>query len=312
MKRSLFVISVIFLLVLVLSLPVLAAPGNTFPDIIDLPIGFRPEGIAVGQGHEFFTGSLGNGTIYKGNLRTGDGGILVPGAGGRVAVGMAVDQRSNALFVAGGATGTATVYDAGTGAQLAMYQLAAPDTGFVNDVIVTRKAAYFTNSGQPVMYKIPLGAQGSLPDPAEVETIPLSGDFVFVPGFNSNGIEASSNGKMLVIVHSSRGELYRVDPDSGQTWLIDLGGESVPFGDGLLLDENILYVVQNRLNQIAVFQMDESLTSGALLDIITNPAFRVPTTIAGFGDSLYAVNARFGTPDPDNADYDVVRSPKLP
>jgi hypothetical protein len=37
---------------------------------------------------------------------------------------------------------------------------------------------------------------------------------------------------------------------------------------------------------------------------------REQTTVAEFGNSLYAVNARFGIPDPGEADYDVVGVPK--
>ena len=71
-----------------------------------------------------------------------------------------------------------------------------------------------------------------------------------------------------------------------------------------------LYVVRNRLNQIAVIDLAPDLTSGQLVSTITDPAFRVPTTIAEFGCSLYAVNARFGVPDPGSADYDIVQVSK--
>jgi hypothetical protein len=67
--------------------------------------------------------------------------------------------------------------------------------------------------------------------------------------------------------------------------------------------------VQNRLNQIAVIELDSDLTSGPIVDTLTNPSFDVPTTIARLGDALYAVNARFGiTPGPDTP-YNVVRVP---
>ena len=42
---------------------------------------------------------------------------------------------------------------------------------------------------------------------------------------------------------------------------------------------------------------------------ITDPAFDVPTTIAASRKHLYAVNARFGTTDPQPAKYSVVRVP---
>ena len=148
--------------------------------------------------------------------------------------------------------------------------------------------------------------------------MPLSGDFVQVPqspqapgGFvlNSNGTEATSDGKWLVIVQTVTGKLFRVDPQTGVTKLIDLGGAALPMGDGLLLAGSHLYVVQNSLN-IAVVNLNNDLTSGAIERTINDPAFRVPSTITSFGDSLYAVNARFDTaPDP-NVDYDIVRVPR--
>ncbi|MFN2469895.1 MAG: hypothetical protein ABR583_02695 [Gaiellaceae bacterium] len=60
------------------------------------------------------------------------------------------------LFVSGAGTGKAFVYDARTGAPLATYQLATTTPTFINDVVVTRKAAYFTDSRQQVLYRLPL------------------------------------------------------------------------------------------------------------------------------------------------------------
>ena len=79
-------------------------------------------------------------------------------------------NRRNRLFVAGGATGKAFVYDAATGADLASYQLAPAGTAvtFVNDVVVTSKAAYFTDSRNQQLYVLPLGRHGALPDQDEV------------------------------------------------------------------------------------------------------------------------------------------------
>ncbi len=110
----------------------------------------------------------------------------------------------------------------------------------------------------------------------------------------------------MVIVNSVQQELYRVDPQTGDAMRIDLGGASVPNGDGLILDGKTLYVVQNALNQIAVIQLNSSLDGGAVIETITDANFRVPTTIAEFGESLYAVNARFGVPPSPDTEYEVV------
>jgi hypothetical protein len=52
------------------------------------------------------------------------------------------------------------------------------------------------------------------------------------------------------------------------------------------------------------------MTAGTLVKEITNEFFRVPTTIAPFGNALYAVNARFDVQMPTaDTEYEVVRVP---
>ena len=123
----------------------------------------------------------------------------------------------------------------------------------------------------------------------------------------ANRIESTASGNWLVIVHSALGELYRVDPNSGNATLIDLAGDSVPNGDGLVLGGRTLYVVQNRLNQVAVIGLDPDLSHGTVESFITSPSFDIPTTAASFGNALYAVNARFGTPPTPETEYEIVR-----
>lgn len=289
-----------------------SGPGNSFPDVISLPTGFQPEGIVTGRGPEFFVGSLAGGAIYRGNLRTGDGEIFIPATTDQVAVGLAYDCRSNYLFVAGGPTGKAFVYDAETGEPAAEYDLTAPGS-FVNDVVVTAEAAYFTDSFRSFLYRVPLGPTGQLPEQNAIEEVPLGGEFELIPdAFNANGIDAPPSSDFLIVVNSTSGLLYRVDPASGRARQIDLGGETLTAGDGILLDGSTLYVVRNRRNEIAVVELESGASRGELEWTITDPEFDVPTTIAEFGSALYAVNARFGIPDPENAAYDVIRVPKEP
>jgi sugar lactone lactonase YvrE len=302
-RRSLLILMLIALSVSMIA----AAPLKAFPNVIPLPDGFQPEGIATGKGHTFYVGSIPTGAVYRGDLRTGEGDVLVPAQEGRAAIGLKYDERTGLLFVAGGPTGFAYVYNGETGENVAEIQLTT-GPAFINDVVITQDAAYFTNSQQPVIYRVPLRNNGKLPGSPTVEEIPLSGDYVFTPGaFNANGIAATPNGKTLIIVNSVDGLLYNVDPDTGEATLIDLGGDTVPNGDGILLQGKTLYVVQNRLNQIAVVELNSDLTEGTIVDTITDSDFRVPTTIARFGNSLYAVNARFGTTPTPDTEYEVVR-----
>jgi sugar lactone lactonase YvrE len=281
-----------------------AAPR--FPGEIALPNGWLPEGVVVGRGPVIYSGSRANGAIYAADLRTGQGAIVVPGAAGRVSVGLDFDPRTNYIFAAGGGTGKGYVYDAGTGALVAEYTLTDPGT-FVNDVIVTRDAAYFTQSALAEYYRVPLGPGGQPGDAGDVATIPLSGDWQQVSGFNANGIEATPNGKSLIIVNSTTGALYNVNPLTGVARQIDLGGFSVTQGDGLLLSGRTLYVVRNRSNQIVVVKLAPDFRSGTVVDTHTQPNFDVPTTLAAFGKRIYAVNARFSTPPTPETTYNIVR-----
>ena len=283
-----------------------AAPGP-YPARIALPNGFQPEGIAI-RANTFYVGSIPTGAVYRGNLRTGAGAVLVPGASGRAAVGVAVDNR-NRIFVAGGSTGKAFVYNAGTGATLATYTLTTSGT-FINDVVVTRNGAYFTDSQNQVLYRIPIAAGGRLG--ASAQTIPITGDLKYTTGFNANGIDATANGRTLVVVQSNTGKLFRVDAATDVSREITLGGATVTNGDGILLDGRTLYVVRNRDNEVVVIALAANLASGRVVTRLTSSQFNVPTTIDDLGRRLYAVNARFGVASPSTAEFWVtqLRKPK--
>jgi sugar lactone lactonase YvrE len=302
---------VLLVLAAVAAVPATASAG-TFPDTIRLPDGWQPEGIASGRGTSLYVGSIPTGAVWKGDARTGEGDVLVPPRPGeRSAIGIKVDRR-NRLFVAGGATGKAFVYDARTGEDLASYQLAPAGTAvtFVNDVVVTSKAAWFTDSRNQQLYALPLGRHGALPDQDDVRVLPLTGELEYTPATTDvdlNGIVAAEGGRVLLSVQSSTGKLFRINPRTGKAREVDLGGATLTNGDGLLLAGRVLFVVQNRLNQIAVVVLSRSLDRGRVVTTITDPDFDVPTTIAFQAGRLYAVNARFGTTDPQPARYDIVK-----
>jgi outer membrane protein assembly factor BamB len=289
-------------LLLLLAAAAVAAPAATakssFPDVIPLPNGWMPEGIAV-HGTTFYAGSRANGAVYAGDLRTGKGSVLVQGVTGRVATGL--KYAHGLLFVSGANTGKAWVFDARTGKQLAEYAFGG---GFVNDVVVTRSAAFFTDSNKAVLYKVALAKNGR--PAATFTSLPLTGDFQLVPGFNLNGIDATPNGKTLISVQTATGKLFTIDPTTGVTHQIALGGATVTNGDGILLADKTLYVVRNTNNEIAVVRLANDLRSGTIGKTITDPDFDVPTTVARLGDRLYLVNARFTTPPTPTTPYSVV------
>jgi len=284
--------------VLVLGVPSALAKGS-FPAVIPLPNGFQPEGIATANGNTFYAGSIPTGAIYRGDLRTGQGAVFIQGAAGRAATGLKAFRGM--LFVSGATTGKGFVYDLKTGALLKEYQLATgTDPTFINDVVVTKSGAYFTDSNRAVIYRVPL-------ELGAAQTIPLTGDFQLVGGFNLNGIDATPNGATLVSVQTANGKLFTISPTTGVTHAIDLHGANVVNGDGILLHGRTLYVVQNTNNKIAVVTLAKGLTDGTITRTITSPNFDVPTTIGRHGNRLYAVNARFTTPPTPTTTYSIVQ-----
>jgi outer membrane protein assembly factor BamB len=281
---------------LLLAAPAAPASSPSHPRTISLPAGFQPEGIAT-QGSTFYSGSISTGAIYRGDLRTGEGEVFVAAQSGRSAIGLSLGDGM--LFVAGGSTGQAYVYDAATGATIAVFQLTGGNT-FVNDVVATQEAAYFTDSVNPVLYRIPIEGPG---DVGVAQSIALTGDLVYEPGFNVNGIDATPDGDTLVVVQSNTGRLFTVDAATGITHAIDLGGATVVNGDGILLHGKRLWVVQNRDRLLTLVRLDPDLGAGVVAGRFTDPTFDVPTTVARHGSRLVLVNARFGTPSPQSASY---------
>lgn len=299
-RRNLLFTCLMTLLALGLTQPAVAA----VPERIPLPDGSQPEGLAITNNGTFYTGSLADGTIYVGDVEKGNVRVLVPGGTGRSAVGVAV--RGRYLWVAGGETGKAWVYRR-DGSLVRTYDL--DPGGFVNDVVVTKRAAYFTDSFEPFLYRVPIGDDGEPSGPSGVQARPLSGDIAYEEGFNANGIDVIRGTARLVMVQSNTGELFEVRP-SGRTREIDLGGPRVSMGDGVLVQGNIVYVVQNFLNKVAKVRLSDDFGSGRIQSRTTDPDFDVPTSADVFGGFLYVVNARFTTPPTPETVYWIAPIPR--
>lgn len=287
-----------------------AAPPapRTQVDRIELPDGWQPEGVTT-DGRRLWSGSLATGELLRADPHTGRTLVLPRSESGTPAVGIDYDAARRVIWVAGGESGTVKAHDARSGRLLATYTLPAPDSGarFVNDLVVTDDAVYATDSQNQELVVVALDGEGrrGLPASGEAETVPLTGDIVYGPGFNANGIVAK-NGYLLV-VQSNTGKLFRVDPATGEAQAVDLGGATLTNGDGLELDGDVLYAVRNRLNQVAVLELADDLTSAEQVATLTSGDYDVPTTVAVVGDSLWAVNARFGNPAPETAQYWMTR-----
>ncbi|BAS11260.1 hypothetical protein AHiyo4_46820 [Arthrobacter sp. Hiyo4] len=283
-----------FIALMGLLAPVLPASASPPDDsVIVLKGATSAEGIAAGKGTTFYAGDLALGDIYRGDIREGNARLFIDvsdfDSQPRAAVGMKADTRNDLLFVAGGGTGKAFVYDTESGEPVADLALAP---GFINDVALTRDGAWFTNSAAGQLYFLPVGRHGELGD---VETLRLSGPAAGLTGpFNLNGIAAAKGDRVLIVAHSNNRALYTVDPETGHSASIE--GVDVPNVDGILVRGHTVWAVQNFLNQIVRIDLSNDLSSGEIEDTITSPHFDVPTTVARFGNTLAAVNAQFMRP----------------
>lgn len=270
---------------------------------IALPDGFQPEGIAL-LSDTFFVGSIPTGAIYQGDLSTGQGEEVVEAHPDRAAIGLKVDGQGR-LVVAGGPTGKAFIYDSNTGNDLATLSLASGES-FVNDVVIVGQVAWLTDSTNPVLYRVDLPTERVPAAEAQITEVPLTGDLQYGAGVNTNGIVAAADGGALIVVQSNTGRLFTVDPADGNTREIDLGGERLTGGDGLLLEGLTLYVAQNRDNVVAEVSLTEDLRRGTVARRLSTDIFDSPTTIAATDTRLYLVNARFGTDPGPETSYRIV------
>ena len=131
-----------------------AVPGDRLPGATGA------EGIAAGEGSTFFAGDRLNGNIFRGDIDTGKAKLFIKAPEGRAALGMKVDRDNDLLFVAGGGTGQAYVYDLDTKETVAVYELAPAGDNFINDVTLTRGGAWFTNSRAGELYRVPISRDG--------------------------------------------------------------------------------------------------------------------------------------------------------
>lgn len=269
----------------------LASAASSTDFLIPLPGASSAEGIAAGQGTTFYAGDLGKGDIFRGDVRQGTASLFIDAPDGRAAVGMKADVRNSLLFVAGGGTGQAYVYNTDTGQTVAALQLTT-GPAFINDVALTSEGAWFTNSVRNELYLVPVGQHGEI---GSVRTLVVTGPAADTSApFNLNGIAATPGGSGLIVAHSGNGALYTVDPATGAS--AEIAGVSVPAVDGILVQGNQLWAVQNQLNQISSIVLSDGQSSGTLEGVISSQLFQTPTTAALFGDTLAVVNAKFFQP----------------
>ncbi len=221
------------------------------------------------------------------------------------------DRRTGLVWAVGGLGAEAHVWavDGRTGAVVA--DVLVPGGVFLNDLVVTERSVWFTDSRVDRLGRIALTRRGR-PTGDAATFVPLTGDW---PGFNgtsiaANGIRRLPDGS-LVLNHSSAGGLWQVNPRTGVAREIVVSGGPRPVaGDGLVLVGNTLYDVRGAgTPSVSVFRLRrrDGRWVATARGLLTDPTLDVPSTATFAAGSLWAVNARFGTPSPDTASYWITR-----
>ena len=253
----------------------------------------NPEGVAFDKRSKaFFVGITTDGAIYRGTLGSDTVAPYIQGATGKSAVGLKVKRGK--LYVAGGATGSITVYDIATKAQVAKFETGSG--GFLNDLQVTRNGdVYVTDSMRQTLWHVTgeqVAAGSGTPQGLDVSAIPYT-----TGEFNLNGIVAKSARK-LVVVNSADGKLYRIklghDGDSIDS-IDEITGATVPGGDGMLLDNGRLVVVQGDPAQLSFLKLRKGARRAKLERTQTSDKLRGPSTVDRAKKLYLVVNADFAT-----------------
>jgi Cu-Zn family superoxide dismutase len=276
------------------------------PDAYALPgDAVFPEGIAIdAEARVLYVGSTTDGTIFRADVDSGEVEVFAAGTQ-PTAIGMTLDPYGR-LWVAGGPTGQVFVYDTASAELLRAYATPAAEATFVNDLVWLDDAVYVTDSFRPELFRIDAGAElGELTSFASFD----GSAFAYVDGFNANGIVATPDGSRVVIVQSQTGSLFHVDVETGAVGSVATDAP-FPAGDGLIVEDGVLYVVQNAQGRIErrVIADDATMAIAPAGPAITSERFAYPTTAKILDGELFVVNSQFdrqgGTPD---LPFEVVR-----
>ena len=262
-----------------------------------------PEGVAYdARTNAIFTGSAATGNVVrldvKGRQVTEVASAVLPVEPFPALLGMKVDGAGR-LWLAGGRTGTMAVIEASTGKLIKKFEVPAKGS-LINDVAIVGDAAYFTDSLTPTMWRVSTagGKLGELEPWMQFAGTPLE---YTSPGANLNGITATGDGRSLIVVQMNKGLLFRIDIAGRKVSPIDIAGESLATGDGLVLDGRRLYVVRQGEQEIVTVDLADDLSKGKVVARFKDPALAWPATAVKVGDNLLVVNTQFNkrtTKDP--------------
>ncbi|MEM9489882.1 MAG: hypothetical protein AAGC55_12105 [Myxococcota bacterium] len=301
------------------------ASDDNAPLFVDLPgDDLFPEGIIAAPNGDLYVTGFGNGAIVRiGFARDDDGAndgndgndelavervelFRAPGEDGlSSAVGMAIDEQRNRLWVANFSFGTFTsnmkVFDLGDGSLIATVEPArdGPESQFFNEVTIADDGrVYISDTLTPTIWTVG-------PDLQLAEVL-VSDPLLANPDperpFGLNGIALSPDGAYLIASVMDRidpgdGRLVRIDLATQQVSDIALSGATAVFGgsDGMLFTEDgeLLMVNVTPPAALVTAQFSADFSSALLVardrfDAILNR----PTAPAIRGERVFVVNSQ--------------------
>ena len=262
----------------------------------------------------FFTGSLIDGTVYRGTLDAPEASVFLPaGSDGRTNVaGVKVDAHGR-VWIADAFNGRVLVYDQ-AGRLLHSFVLAGPGSATVNDIAFAHDLAYITDSARPFLYRIDTD-DADAPGTTTVEPwLDVSASITYTTGegpfgVNLNGIVASPDGKTLLAVQTNTGILFRIDVASGEISHVAVKGAELLFGDGLLRVGDDLYVARNAANEIVRLKLGAGWHSAVTESTLSNSELAFPTALAVLRGRLLVTNSQLNAGSSPTLPFTVLALP---
>ena len=183
---------------------------------------------------------------------------------------------------------------------------------FINDVVLTRRYAWFTDSQQAQLYGVPLGRNGRPGGQASVVALPLTGD-----------LGAGRRLQCRTALHrlrTARHCLSSTPPPScyiesirrpAKQRRVDLGGTLLTNGDGLLVRGKDPVRGSEPAKPGRGYQVECLRHSWSIDRHPEKQALRRPNHSGGFREEPYLPNARFTTPPTPTTEYWITRIDRI-
>lgn len=208
-------------------------------------------------------------------------------------------RDGNRLVMAGGRTAKIFVTDAATGALTKSITTPGPGPGVINDLAIVGRTAYFTDTVRPILWSVDLS--DGLPDTATPWLTFAGTSLQYGPGRNLNGIAPSADRKSLIVGQMDKGLLFAIDIASRKVTPIDIKGELVEGADGLVVKDDLLFVIRQPAAEIVTVRLSPDLRSGTVIKRTKPEGLLWPATAVLDGDALVVVNTQFNRRQTDDA-----------